>query len=643
MCNNGLVNGGNKMKALIFNSGLGNRVGEFSKTHHKSMLPMPNGETIFGRQIRILKECGIKEFIVTTGPFKEQLEKEANRKDFEELEFTFVENPIYDKTNYIYSMYLASKYLDDDMLFLHGDLVFDKELAKKFILNEAIDMAMVNKALPRPEKDFKGRVENNKILEVSVKIFDDNCYAFQPFYKLCRTTVRAWCDKVAEYVDAGTVSVYAENAMNEIFPELNVKAFSYEHNFIDEIDNMEDHERVTESIRMFDYEQQETYEGKDSFLDVARILKHANVKKPLLVCDAAYNNLFIKEYIESLPYNFIKFSEFNSNPKYEEVVAGRDLFLTEGCDFIISIGGGSTIDTAKNIKLFSAMDSEKNYLEQDKKYNPVKHLAIPTTGGTGSEGNRNSVLYYKGIKQSICHDSILPDYVILEPKMLETLPDYQKKSTMLDALSQCIESMWAVNSCEQSRAYAAEGIKLIMDNLSLYLKGESLDANMAMLRAANYSGKATNLSQTTAPHAMSYKLSSMYNIAHGHAVAICLPHVCQYMLDNMDKTTEGVDSGELRRILETLSELILGEKTKYEELAKQLDFIVSYTGIESPELKSLDDIDELVDSVNLLRLGNNPVTLDRNALKTIYLNVFHKKEDFTDEDEYLDKKKDRSL
>ena len=90
------------MKAVIFNSGLGNRMGEFTKNNHKSMAPLKNGETIFHRQIRLLEAEGITDFIITTGPFEDQLKGEA--ADFPHLNFTFVRNEIYDKTNYIYSM-----------------------------------------------------------------------------------------------------------------------------------------------------------------------------------------------------------------------------------------------------------------------------------------------------------------------------------------------------------------------------------------------------------------------------------------------------------------------------------------------------------------------------------------------------------
>ena len=238
------------MKAVIFNSGLGNRMGEFTKNNHKSMAPLKNGETIFHRQIRLLEAEGITDFIITTGPFEDQLKGEA--ADFPHLNFSFVRNDIYDKTNYIYSMYLARELMNDDLLFFHGDLVFNRKLLHDMLNCEYANCATVNFKKALPEKDFKGRIIDGKVHEVSIHIFDENCYAFQPFYKMSKATASAWIGKVVEFIHKGEDKCYAENALNEIFPALNVRAFDYNGYSVDEIDNMEDHARVNAQIQPFD-------------------------------------------------------------------------------------------------------------------------------------------------------------------------------------------------------------------------------------------------------------------------------------------------------------------------------------------------------------------------------------------------------
>lgn len=238
------------MKAIIFNSGYGNRMGEFTKNNHKSMTPLKNGESIFHRQLRILSAEGIKDFIITTGPFEDQLKAVAAQ--FPELNFTFVRNEIFDKTNYIYSMYLARHLLNDDMLFFHGDLVFSRKLIHDVLNCADENTATVNFKKALPEKDFKGRIKDGKVTEVSIHIFDEDCFAFQPFYKLSKATTSAWVGKVCQFIEEGQDKCYAENALNEIFPALNIRAFSYEDYYIDEIDNLDDHARVTAEILPFD-------------------------------------------------------------------------------------------------------------------------------------------------------------------------------------------------------------------------------------------------------------------------------------------------------------------------------------------------------------------------------------------------------
>lgn len=597
------------MKAIIFNSGIGKRMGEFTQSNHKSMALLANGETIFERQIRILGECGIKSFVVTTGPFEEQLKSCVQRR-FSHLRFEFVRNPVFDSTNYIYSMHLAKGFFDEAALLLHGDLVFNRALITALIKAPEPDLALADKTKPLPGKDFKARIKEGRLAQVSVNIFDEDCFAFQPLYKLSVKTLVAWADRVEKFIAAGNDKVYAEDALNEILKSLDIKIHSYENDFIDEVDTPQDLQRVCEQIRQFDFDEQQIFNSDYNFLRIPEILKKSGAKRPMLVCGKSFDNLFISGFFANLNIDFVRFSGFSPNPKYEEVALGVELFKRQGCDFIVSVGGGSAIDTAKNIKLFSALDGDKNYLEQPLKYSPVKHIAMPTTAGTGSESTRFSVLYYKGEKQSIAHDCILPEYAILEPKLLETLPDYHKKAAMMDALCQCIEAMWSVNSNEKCREYAKAGIELALSNKMGYLNGKK-QGMAAMLLVANYSGRAINISQTTAAHAMSYKLTSMYGIAHGHAAALCLSAVWRYMLGNSEALADSFDA----------ISSAFGVKSVNAAL-NMFDDMLGFLELEAPALTNPEDINMLADSVNPERLSNNPVALTKGVIKELYKQIF---------------------
>ena len=339
-------------------------------------------------------------------------------------------------------------------------------------------------------------------------------------------------------------------------------------------------------------------------------------KQILLVCGKYLLDSFICKYLKKGNSNNIHiFSEFSPNPKYEEVLEGIKILKKYNCEIIIAIGGGSAIDVAKTIKAFSNLDNSRNYLEQKIIDNNIKIIAIPTTAGTGSESTHFAVIYYKGKKYSVADNSILPNYVLLESKFLETLPLYQKKSTMLDALCQGIESYWSVNSNDESKKYAKKAIKLILENYKDYIN-ENKSVYYKILEAANYSGKAINISKTTAPHAMSYKITSLYNISHGHAVAVCLPHVWEYMINNLELTIDSRGKDYLESIFCDLDN-IFNTKSHIETIEK-IKKIYSEIDIKYLNIIKANDLKQLISSVNIERLNNNPVKLDKDALEQIY-------------------------
>ena len=118
--------------------------------------------------------------------------------------------------------------------------------------------------------------------------------------------------------------------------------------------------------------------------------------KVLLVCDSCFPFLSIKDDIERMEVPHVVFDQFTPNPLYEDVCKGVDLFQTAQCDTILAVGGGSSLDVAKCIKLYCRMEKDKLYLEQEYKDTGVKLIAIPTTAGTGSESTRYAVIYYDG-------------------------------------------------------------------------------------------------------------------------------------------------------------------------------------------------------------------------------------------------------
>lgn len=234
------------MKALIFNSGTGSRMGKLTENCAKCLLKLADGESIYARQLRILRECGIIEAIVTTGAYERRMISESRRCT--DMKITFVNNPLYASTNYIYSMYLAGGSLDDDILMLHGDLVFDKLIVEKMLSDPRSSLCLINRDIALPRKDFKGRIRNGCLKEVGVNIFDADCYALQPMYKLSKECVCRWLDEVCKFVENGITDVYVENALNVIADELRICELSYHGHYVAEIDTASDYERANSVI-----------------------------------------------------------------------------------------------------------------------------------------------------------------------------------------------------------------------------------------------------------------------------------------------------------------------------------------------------------------------------------------------------------
>ena len=229
------------MKALILNSGLGSRMGVLTKEHPKCMTEIGPGETIVSRQLRMLCDAGIREIVMTTGVFAEVLQEYCEGLGLP-VRITFVRNPRCRETNYIYSIYCAREELEDDILLMHGDLVFDGDVLRGMMASRVSCMA-VSSEVPLPEKDFKAVTNGGLIRKVGIEFFE-NAVAAQPLYYLRKQDWMQWLEKITEFCEAGKTNVYAENALNELDGAAGIRAFDVGTRLCGEIDNPEDLERM---------------------------------------------------------------------------------------------------------------------------------------------------------------------------------------------------------------------------------------------------------------------------------------------------------------------------------------------------------------------------------------------------------------
>ena len=226
------------MKALILNSGLGHRMGAITKEHPKCMTEISAHNTILSRQLRQLASFGIEEVVMTTGYYDKVLVDYCNALHLP-LKFTFVNNPEYATTNYIFSIYCAKDYLkDDDVILMHGDLVFESQVMEAIIDSEWSCM-VVSSILPLPEKDFKAVIKGGKIEMIGIEFFD-NAMAAQPLYKILKDDWLVWLSQIEKYCNADNRKCYAENAFNEVSDQCKIYPCDVKDMLCAEIDTPED-------------------------------------------------------------------------------------------------------------------------------------------------------------------------------------------------------------------------------------------------------------------------------------------------------------------------------------------------------------------------------------------------------------------
>lgn len=213
--------------------------------------------------------------------------------------------------------------------------------------------------------------------------------------------------------------------------------------------------------------------------------------------------------LENVNKNTVLYTHAPPNPSLEYV---ESIEIPKGITHIISQGGGSTIDVGKWL-------AHKFHM---------KHTAIPTTAGTGSEVTKYCVLMVKGHK--VTYDLNVPDSYVLDPRLVTSLPELHTLSSGLDAISQACESLWSTNATMVSRNYATLALQLLFDNLKPSMEQPLNEIyRMNMLIGANLSGRAINITKTNICHAISYPLTELYNIPHGIACGMSLKYFASKM------------------------------------------------------------------------------------------------------------------
>lgn len=370
------------------------------------------------------------------------------------------------------------------------------------------------------------------------------------------------------------------------------------------------------------------FSGENALAKITAILAENNVKRLAVFTDKGIEGAGLlelpMEQVRKSGVKFIILDDLPPEPTYLEAQRLVDQCRKYGADFIMAVGGGSVMDTAKLASiLMTDVYGVKELLDAPGRAKKcVKTLMVPTTAGTGSEATPNAIVAVpeKQLKVGIVNTNMIADYVILDAEMIKKLPRKIAAATGVDALAHAIECFTSNKATPFSDIFAMQALDMILSNIEQACDDpEAMDAKNSMQLASFYAGVAITASGTTAVHALSYPLGGKYHIAHGVSNAILLAPVmrfnepaCRSLLAlAYDRCIHGAAGSEEEKSGEIIARL--------EHIVKHLEIPTSLTEFGVPK----EDLEDLVTAgmdVTRLLVNNRRVVTPDDA-RRIYQEV----------------------
>jgi lactaldehyde reductase len=361
-----------------------------------------------------------------------------------------------------------------------------------------------------------------------------------------------------------------------------------------------------------------SYHGKGAIQAIPEIIKAKGFRKAFVASDPGLVQFGVTAKVTDLltahGIDFEVYSNIKPNPTIENVQAGVEAYKKSGADFMISIGGGSSMDTGKAIGII-VNNPEFADVRSLEGVAPTKHrtvftIAVPTTGGTGAESTINYVITdVQKTRKFVCVDpNDIPDVAVVDPDMMATMPKSLAASTGMDALTHAIEGYTTKGAWELSDCLDLEAIRLIGKNLRKAVAGDP-DGLEGMALAQYVTAMAYSNVGLGIAHSMAHTLGALYDTPHGVACAMMLPLVMEFNQDcTGDKfkavaealgvDTTGMDQPAYRKAaIDAVRRLSVdvGIPTKLEKLKEEdLDFLAQSAAADActpgnPREASIDD------------------------------------------------------
>lgn len=364
--------------------------------------------------------------------------------------------------------------------------------------------------------------------------------------------------------------------------------------------------------------------GEGKLSELPKLLKWYGKKKVMFVTYGMHHKGYqiVSGLLRDAGIDFYSYEVRGGEPDLHIIDNGRDVFLAEGCDCTLALGGGSVIDAAKAIGMLAVNggcteDYQLRGREVTKE--PPLFIAIPTTSGTGAEATKTAVVVNNNnhLKKSLYHTSMIADIVIMDPTLTVELPKSITSATGMDALSHAIESYVSLNASPMTEMYGYKAMELINKYLAkACFEPENIEARSGMM-LASYLGGCAITAGIGIDHIMAQPLGGQYKIPHGDACSIFLPYAMELNLPYA--------AAKYAQIAKALGVYVEGQSdeengrnaiARVVEIQKEIGAPSSLKGY----IKEEPDMDELIDIIKRTtgHITCNPRPLTEDLMREIF-------------------------
>ena len=371
--------------------------------------------------------------------------------------------------------------------------------------------------------------------------------------------------------------------------------------------------------------------GGGTVADVGSLAEKLGMKNVLLVSDKYLESTGlvseISKYLSGSEIKSVVFTDIQNEPEVSNVLDAMKTAQTSLCDGIISIGGGSSIDTAKAVSVMLANGGDmSDYMGTGKvKTAGIPHIAIPTTAGTGSEVTRVTIItdVEKNIKMMCLDNAFMPIAAIVDYELSMTMPKSLTSYVGIDALTHAIEAYVSRKANPVSDIFAQKAIELIGSSiLTAYDKPDDKPARSAMMEGATFGGAAFSNASVCAVHGMSRPIGAHFHVAHGLSNAMLLPLVTEHSITgNLGRYAEiarimGLSGGTD----EALANALVKKLHEYNKIM-QVPNPAAYGINEGQYMEAMPDMADA--AIASGSPGNNPIVFTKDEIINLYRIIYN--------------------